>query len=218
MTLPHLIHDRKTTWIYFFIGGAATLLLYQWTNRYYILQPKLLKFDAVDSAMPFLPWTVWIYFTEYVFFLVAYFGLKSYEMRTRYFLAYMAILLVSVVVFMIFPVTFPRADYPVTGNSISDHALIFLRTYMDSPANCLPSLHVSSCYISALCFWRESKVKTWVYVLWSSAVAISTMTAKQHYFIDVWTALLLTVFSFWVFFYFVELRPAGSGSEDGAKL
>jgi membrane-associated phospholipid phosphatase len=205
-------------WLHFFLGGAATLLLYQWTNRFYFVEPRLLNFDAVDSLMPFWPWTVWVYFTEYIFFIVAYFGLRSTELKTRYYYAYMAILLVSVAVFVIFPVTFPRSDYPVTGNSISDHALIFLRTYMDSPANCLPSLHVSSCYISALSFWKESRTKAWLCVAWSTAVAISTMTAKQHYFIDVWTAMILTAFFFWVFFYCVRLRKIGSGKAAGAKL
>lgn len=216
MILPQLVYDRKTKWLYFFIGGAATLILYQWTNRFYWTEPRLLKFDAVDSVMPFWTWSVWVYFTEYIFFIVAYFGLRSGENITRYFYAYMAILLVSIAVFMVFPVTFPRGDYPVIGNSISDQALIFLRTYMDSPANCLPSLHVSSCYISALCFWRESRKKTWFFLLWSTLVAISTMTTKQHYFIDVWTAMILTAFFFWIFFFRVQFRK-GSGSAAGAK-
>lgn len=216
MTLPQLVHDRKSKWFYFFVGGAATLILYQLTNRFFITPPRLLHFDAVDQQMPFWSWTVWVYFTEYIFFIVAYFGLRSSELVTKYFYAYMAILLVSIVVFIIFPVTFPRADYPVLGDSISDQALVFLRTYMDNPANCLPSLHVSSCYISALCFWRESRKKAWWFILWSTLVAISTMTTKQHYFIDVWTAIFLTLFFFWIFFYRVQLRE-GSGSAAGAK-
>jgi hypothetical protein len=204
--LPQLIYDRRSKWIFFFLGGAATVLLYQFTNRFSIVPPRLLHFDAVDSWMPFWPWTVWVYFTEYIFFIVAYFGLRSSALVTRYYYAYMAILLVSIAVFAIFPVTFPRGDYPIVGDSLSDHAMIFLRTYMDSPANCLPSLHVSSCYISALCFWQESRLKAWVFIIWSTAVAISTMTAKQHYFIDVWTAMILTGFFFWVFFYKTKLK------------
>ncbi|MGZ3696013.1 MAG: phosphatase PAP2 family protein [Bdellovibrionota bacterium] len=219
MTVPQLVYDRRSKWVCFILGGAATLCLYQWTNRIFLTEPHLLKFDAVDSIMPFWPWTVWVYFTEYIFFIVAYFGLRSSALVTRYFYAYMAILITSIAIFIIFPVTFPRADYPVAGVTFSEHALIFLRTYMDSPANCLPSLHVSSCYISALCFWQESRRKAWLFILWSTGVAISTMTAKQHYFLDVWTAMLLTGFFFWIFFYRVELAPPpnGSGNAAGAK-
>ena len=215
MILPQLIHDTRSKWIYFILGGAATLILYQFTNRFYLSPPRLLEFGAVDSAMPFWTWTVWIYFTEYLFFIAAYFGLRSNDLVTRYFYAYNSILLVSVAVFVIFPVTFPRGDYPVVGDGISDHAMIFLRTYMDGPANCLPSLHVSSCYISSFCFWKENRKVAYFLSFWSTLVAISTMTTKQHYFVDVWIALLLTLFFYWLFFYRVRL---GSGKAAGARL
>ncbi len=133
----------------------------------------------------------------------------------RYFYSYLTILFLSFTVFLFYPVTFPRADYPVLGNSISDQALVFLRTYMDAPANCLPSLHVSSCYISSLCFWPESRKKAIALCLWSTVVAVSTMTTKQHYFVDVWTAAILTAVVYWFFFYRVKL--SGSGSEAGAS-
>jgi membrane-associated phospholipid phosphatase len=215
VTLPFLVRDRTTKWIYFLVGGAATLLLYRWTNRNPLTSPVLLEFGAVDKVMPFWTWTIWIYITEYLIFLCAYFGLRNKEHVTRYFYSYMAILLFSVVIFMIYPVAFPRADYPVTGNSISDQALIFLRTYMDEPANCLPSLHVSSCFVSSFCFWQEKKSKAAWYFLWSFLVSVSTMTTKQHYFVDVWTAFLLTLVAYWFFFYKVKL--AGSGNEAGAS-
>ena len=55
----------------------------------------------------------------------------------------MTILFVSVGVFMVFPVTFPRDLFPVVGDGFSDHAMNFLRTYMDAPANCLPSTPIN---------------------------------------------------------------------------
>lgn len=214
MTLPDLVTDRRSKWIYFFVGGISTLVLYQLTNRVHLTEPALLKFDFIDKIMPFWPWTVWFYFTEYVIFFCAYFGLRKKENVTRYFYSYMAILLFSVIIFVIFPVTFPRADYPTEGITISEKALDFLRTHMDSPANCLPSLHVSSCFISAFCFWGESRKRAIIYTFWSGMVAISTMTTKQHYWIDVWTAFILTIVAYWFFFY--RVRLSGSGSEGGA--
>lgn len=210
MILPALVKDRVTKWTYFLLGGTATIVLYQWTNRNYFFEPQILPFTAVDRAMPFWTWTVWIYFTEYLIFLCAYFGLRSKEMVTRYFYAYMAILIFSAIVFMVFPVAFPRDNYPVLGDSLSDHALIFLRTHMDTPANCLPSLHVSSCFISSFCFWQEKRSKAAWYFLWSFLVSISTMTLKQHYFVDVWTAFLVTLVSYWFFFYRVKLSGLGN--------
>jgi membrane-associated phospholipid phosphatase len=215
VTLPHLIKCNLTKWGYFLFGGACTLILYQLTNRVHLWEPQLLEFDAVDNLMPFLPWTVWIYIVEYAYFIIAYFGLRNNENITRYFYAYMFILLFSIVIFIFYPVTFPRQDFPVDKNIPSEWALWFLRTYMDNPANCLPSLHVSSCFISSFCFWKESKWKTAVLVFGSVLVSISTMTTKQHYFVDVWTAFLLTVVAYWFFFYVVKL--GGSGNEAGAN-
>ena len=215
MTLPNLVRGAKSRWLLLFVGGAATLVPYQLLNRLPLFPPRELLFDRVDSFMPFYTWTVWIYVTEYLFFLNAWFGLKKGENATRYFYSYMTILFVSFLVFFFFPVTFPRHNYPVLGDSFSDHGLIFLRTYMDAPANCLPSLHVSSCFISSFCFWPESRKKAIALSVWSGVVAWSTMTTKQHYFIDVWTAFLLTVAVFYFFFYRVKL--SGTGSAAGAS-
>jgi membrane-associated phospholipid phosphatase len=215
VTLPHLVKCKKSLWGLFFVGGAATLIPYQLINRYHLYEPQLLPFDRVDNLMPFWTWTVWIYITEYLFFLMAYFGLKNRENVTRYFYSYMAILIVSLTVFVFYPVTFPRESYPVTGNSFSDWGLTFLRTYMDAPANCLPSLHVSSCFISSLCFWPENRKKAIALCFWSALVSVSTMTTKQHYFIDVWTAFILTMVAFYFFFY--RVRLSGTGSDAGAS-
>ena len=207
MKLPQLVVDRRTKWLVFFLGGASTIILYQWTNRTHLYPPRLLEFSAVDKSMPFWPWSIWIYFTEYIIFPCAFFGLRNKENAVRYFYSYMMILLISIVAFILFPVTFPRADYPVLGSSISDQAVIFFRVYMDEPANCWPSLHVSSCYISAFCFWKESRKRFVFYTFWATLVAISTMTAKQHYWLDVWTAFLLTLACYYYCFYRLELYP-----------
>jgi len=212
--IPWLVRDEKSRWIHLFIGGACTLILYQLTNRLHLFEPRLLEFGAVDKAIPLLPWTVWIYFTEYAFFVYAYFWMKDLQLVTRYYYAYMTILFVSVSAFMLFPVTFPRENFPAPGDSASELALNFLRNYMDAPANCLPSLHVSSCFISSLCFWQESRARALFLCFWSCLVAVSTMTTKQHYFVDVWTAMLLTGVCYWFFFYKAEL--IGSGKAAGA--
>ena len=57
--------------------------------------------------------------------------MKDLRLVTRYYYAYMTILLVSVIVFALFPVTFPRADYPAVGDSL--HSAGF-RSQMDMVA------------------------------------------------------------------------------------
>lgn len=203
MILPQLVHDTGSAFVCLVVGTFFTVSLYQFTNRIHRVEPKLLPFDMVDRTMPFWPKTVWIYFTEYVIFFACYFLLESWLDLARYFYSYMTILFISCIVFWIYPVTFPREKYHLRDypDNLSKRALSFLRDKMDTPANCLPSLHVSSCFVSAFAFWYQSKILFSIFFVWSVLVGISTMTTKQHYFIDVWTAFLLTVLVFW-FYYF----------------
>ncbi|RZA05280.1 MAG: phosphatase PAP2 family protein [Proteobacteria bacterium] len=215
MKLPLLIRDRLTKWMYFVLGTAATIIIYSFTNRVHYFEPRYLQFDAIDRMMPFWPWTIWIYLTEFIIFICAYFALRSKELQSRYFYAYMTLLVLSAIVFVLYPVTFPRADYPTYSANFNEKGMEFLRTYMDSPANCLPSLHVSTSLISALAFWKESRWKAWVFMIWAIAISITTMTTKQHYFIDVWTATILTFVVFWFFTYKVKI--VGSANDAGAN-
>jgi membrane-associated phospholipid phosphatase len=202
MNLPLLIYDRRTRALFFFISIALTNILYQLTNRFQILTPQILPMSGVDQMIPLQPWTVWLYFLEYPIFL-AYFWIKDDRLKNQYLYAYLAILVISCCIFMVYPVAFPRQDFGLEGypSDVSVWLLSFLRTYMDAPTNCLPSLHVSSCFITAAPFWREHKGKFWFLFLISIAVSYSTMSTKQHYFIDVWTGLILTVICYWLFFH-----------------
>jgi membrane-associated phospholipid phosphatase len=205
MRLPILVNSLKSSIAWFLVGGIATIVLYQVTNRIHLFQPKMLEMEPIDAFFPLLPWTIWIYFTEYLIFVCTWVLLNNNEERMRYWYSYMAILFFSILVFIFYPTNFPRHEHPLTGfgDNISVHVFQYFRDHMDTPANCLPSLHVSSCFISAFAFWRGSKTKFWIFLAWSFAVAVSTLTTKQHYFIDVWTAVLLTFVSFYVFNYWV---------------
>lgn len=220
MNLPILVRGFWGAWLYFFIGGVATIVLYQTTNRHHLFEPQILEMGWLDQRVPLIPWTIWVYFTEYVIFIVSWLAANSDVQRTRYFFSYMTILIVSCTIFVFWPTTFPRADFPLDSfpDSLSKDAFIFLRTHMDTPANCVPSLHVSSCLIAALVFLRQSKTLFTIFFVWFLAVAASTMTTKQHYFVDIWTAVLLTVVCYWIFFHKANYYEQGSTNSAGAKL
>ena len=202
MILTHLVQTKTSRYLYFAVGLLSTLILYRSSNRIQFITPEYLPMQDLDLMMPFLPWTVWVYFTEYIIFLFPVFGLRSGLNVTKYFYSYMFILTFSVLVFFAYPTVFPRENYPLDlyPDGFTKTFFTFLRVYMDAPTNCLPSLHVSSCYISAFAFWRENKKVFYLLTAWSTLVAISTMTTKQHYFVDIWTALLLTTIAYFIFF------------------
>lgn len=202
LNLPILVKSLKTKIFFLLFGGVATIVIYQMTNRMHFFEPQLLQFGWVDKQISFMPWTVWIYYSEYIIFFVAWFWLREDINRTRYFYSYMFILLFSSIVFVVYPITFPRHIYQdnLLPVDLSSQAMLFLWEKLDKPANCLPSLHVSSCYISAFCFLPESRKKFIFMFVWSTLVAFSTMSTKQHYFVDVWTAAILVVVAYYFFF------------------
>ncbi|MBI4042683.1 MAG: phosphatase PAP2 family protein, partial [Deltaproteobacteria bacterium] len=74
------------------------------------------------------------------------------------------------------------------------------------PTNCCPSLHVATVYICCLPYLYEQKGKFICLFLWASAIAISTLTTKQHYFIDIVAGLGMAVLMHFIFFWFFRIR------------
>jgi len=79
----------------------------------------------------------------------------------------------------------------------------------DSPANCAPSLHVSGVYMSSFIFLDEQREKFPFFFTWATCIALSTLTTKQHYFIDIATGFLMAVIMYWIFHRLVNYRAAG---------
>ncbi len=203
LTLPELVTSRASSFGSLTIIVISAIVPYKITNSYHLFEPQLLPFDMVDRAVPFWPWTIWIYFTQYVIFIASWLMIKNDINRTRYFYSYLFILVASLLIFIFYPVTFPRVDYPLTDFDPSITVWIFeyFRTHIDTPANCLPSQHVSTCYMAAFALLPESRKWFWAFIAWATIVSISTMTTKQHYFIDVWVSVLLVLLSYYIFYH-----------------
>jgi hypothetical protein len=118
----------------------------------------------------------------------------------KYLYSIMAMQIFSVIIFMLWPTIYPRQDFPLPADSHSLTTFIFscLRS-IDHPTSCLPSLHISSCYLSAFVFLDEQKSKFWFFFLWATAIGISTLTTKQHYLIDVIAGLAVAYAFYWIF-------------------
>lgn len=191
ISLPLILSSKNKILIgtiAFFIGAA----LYLFTNHYPFSEPRLLPFTALDQAIPFLPWTVWIYTSEYSFFIVIYLICRSTVNLNKYFYALVGLQIVSSIIFMIWPTTYPRHLYPLPADLDSLTAFVFttLRNG-DYPNNCAPSLHVSSVILSSLLFLNEQREKLPFFLSWGILITLSTLTTKQHYIFDVVTGLLM---------------------------
>ena len=159
-----------------FQGGR---LLAFWRYHYDFTLP-------LDLQVPFLPWTIVIYFGAFVFWAVSLFfcSLQEREESDRLFSADLLSKIVSFLFFVILPTTNVRPV--VAGSGFFDYGMRFLY-WIDRADNLFPSIH---CSMSWLCWvWMRGKKHIplgWrtFSMLFAIAVCISTLTTRQHVLID----------------------------------
>jgi membrane-associated phospholipid phosphatase len=159
------------------------LIVYGTINRFPILQPCSLPFIWGEQNIPFIGWTTYIYLSLFLYGFLAMYALPT-EHFGRTFLALCAIAILHFIIFILFPTTYPRP----AGNT--GYPLFEFLRFFDSPTNCFPSLHVAIPIFLALAIWRNGKKIGIFFLLWAILLAISTLTTKQHYLLDVFGGIL----------------------------
>ena len=148
---------------------------------------------AIDGLIPFLPWTVAIYFGCYAFWCINY-GLcavQSSEARNRFFCADILAKTVCFFHFILIPTTNVRPE--IAGGTVWEYLMRFLYR-IDAADNLFPSIH---CLVSWFCWIgiRSRKKIPFAYRWFSFAAAVavclSTLTTRQHVIADVAGGILL---------------------------
>jgi membrane-associated phospholipid phosphatase len=188
------------------IFGFA-VLLYLLANHIHYFPPQTLPLTWIDQSVPFLPNTFWIYTSEYIYFFIIYYRLKNELNLNRYLYSIGALQVTSCLIFCIWPTTYPRDLFPLPTdlNQITYSLFNFLRV-LDTPANCCPSLHVSSVYLACFVFRHEQSKSFYAFFTWATLIAISTLTTKQHYLADVISGLAMALAHYWFFYQKVSYR------------
>lgn len=148
---------------------------------------------AFDRVVPFLPWTVSIYFGCYLFWGLNYFlcTVQSTAERDRFFCTDALAKGICFFFFLMIPTTNVRPE--IVGGTIWD-SLMKLLYQIDAADNLFPSIH---CLVSWLCWIgvRNRKDISMIYRYFSLAAAIvvciSTLTTRQHVIADVAGGVLL---------------------------
>lgn len=158
---------------------ALTFFAYWGLND--ALSPRFDLLTPLDTAIPFLPWTLPLYTSFYVLVLAATRVCDAEE-----FLRLAAALLFANVLcyvgFLLLPSYYPRPDLA---------ALKGTRWYgpfqsmwgSDKPGNTFPSLHVAITFVLALRLLRHRAGFIWF--AWGVLICLSTLTVKQHFMADV---------------------------------
>lgn len=187
LSLPGVDPEKKTQlfrWSLFFV-------LYLTANRIHFFTPHLLAPSALDLAIPFLPWTVWIYLSPFALVAVEFWHLKDTAALNRLVYALALAIVLSAAVFVVYPTQLARGPFHAAGLT----GLAFRLLYgVDTPCNCLPSLHVSSAFVLALGLREERRGLFAFGLVMAALISLSTLTMKQHYVADVVGGLLVAVF------------------------
>lgn len=161
------------------VYSGARIIAHNW-HHYDMTTP-------LDQLVPFVPWTITIYFGCYAFWGVNYWLCANQDenMRNRFFLADILAKSVCFVLFLAIPTTNIRPI--ISNNSLWGNLMRFLYK-IDDADNLFPSIH---CLVSWLCWIGVRKRKDiptfyrWLSLVFAVAVCISTLTTRQHVIADV---------------------------------
>lgn len=179
------------------VAGLATALhglVYLLANHYPRGGVRLLPLSAVDLAVPFWPWTVFVYLSDYLLLFVAFQCCRTRASADRFLFAEFFVIAAATLTHWAYPVAFPRALFPLPADlmALPATAMTLLRTF-DAETSCLPSLHVAAALLAPLLISRDApRAFPWL-LGWAVLVALSTLTTKQHYALDVVAGALLGV-------------------------
>lgn len=209
---PGALVPWETKLLIALVAIAINAVIYLVPNHF-VLRPLVeLPLTRVDTMVPFVPLTFWVYFSDYLLVASAFMLTRTWAEVRRFARAYFALVTTGMVVHFLWPTAFPREAFPVVGDDFTARALLVLRQ-IDLPTSCMPSMHVAGSYLAAFSLWRHRPVFFWTWTAWATAVAISTLTLKQHYAVDVVAGALMAG-AFWAALFWAsaarERQPSGS--------
>ena len=140
-----------------------------------------------EFIYPYIGWYLMLFIVPYIIYC------KNKEKFYEYVTIFMGCVIVSSIIFFLFPTTIVRGDILV--NDVTTFILKFI--YLtDTPAlNCLPSMHCAICFVFIYsCLNLDLK---WYYklliIILSLLVIVSTLFIKQHVIWDVLGAFILVI-------------------------
>ena len=156
---------------------------------------------SLDDAIPFVPWTCFLYSWVYTSMLYPIFVVRCTRLFRRVVFAYGAVIAVNLTSFALFPVD-PgdfRPDISGLDLDVFHNWGVALTYFVDPPTNFLPSLHLSVATISGLAAWKARPLYGKVALPVIAAIAVSICTMKQHFVVDGVAALALASVAYVVF-------------------
>lgn len=176
--------DWKVKLRLFCIYMVAYSLFYIFPNTSSQFSPAYLPMFLFEKKIPLIPWTFIVYLSIYVNILFTVLMLNDRPSFYQYARMVMMAFVLCGTFFMAFPTIYPRPVYPEVQNWFVRFAMNLVGNG-DSARNCFPSLHVAFSWVNFWVLQKKGPAYRWGCGLWALAIATTTLTTKQHYFIDI---------------------------------
>lgn len=157
--------------------------------------PPLFVIDnALERSIPFIPWTIWIYFSFFIFI-----GSTVFRVEDKLFWQFVAsaslAATIAWTIVLLLPITFIRPDPALIDSELYRRIYTFVHA-ADPSHITFPSLHVAVTWICNFLLWnrpgRHLRFALGV------GISLSTLFTKQHLVSDVVAGVLLAWFCVWV--------------------
>lgn len=180
-------------WISLFLVVACNILTYYGAR---MITAGRYHYDLtswIDRKIPFVSWTIGIYWSCYLFWSVNYvIGCRQdTEKAYRFVCADLCAKVVCLLCFLLFPTTNERPF--VVGDSVWDEGMRLLYR-IDTADNLFPSIHCLTSQFCLIAVRDNENVPEWyciVSLLMVVSICISTLTTKQHVLLDVAAGIVL---------------------------
>jgi hypothetical protein len=143
----------------------------------------------VIDDLPLIPWTILVYNSVFVLGALGIWMLPDARTVQRYFVSVVVAYTINYLFFALIPTRIHRAPLP-EDDGFFLWAMARIRD-IDKPYTCFPSLHMTNSGLVVIALWR-TKLGPW-FLLWTLAIAVSTLTTDQHLFLDLPAGILVAL-------------------------
>lgn len=191
--LPLIDQNNKLKAITF--GYLFFSCFYWFSGHFHLFPPQLLSLSFIDKVIPFIPESILVYFSQFLFLFLALWLNSDAKERSIAYYAMIFATLIAISIYLIYPLEFPRPAVYVSGIMGILWKILYVT---DSPANCFPSLHVAFALLATKLLVTKEGYWYWLAPIWAIMICISTLTTKQHYFIDLIGGVVLAIISWFL--------------------
>jgi len=150
-----------------------------------------------EHHIPFLAWTIVPYWSTDAIFVLSVFLFRTRAELAAHCKRLLAVQVISVTAFLLFPLRFNVSRPEVTGLF---GWMFAVRTGIDPPFNQAPSLHIGFTVVLWAAYSRHLRGwALWLMRGWLLLTMLSTLTTYRHHFLDLPTGLWVGLFCLGIF-------------------